>query len=450
MIRGIAGALLSAAACVGCAQASTPPGGRPDREPPRVVSVFPAPFDTLADLRAPVRVEFDERLSIRLEGVAELEEAVLVSPVTGAVRVERGRRSMEISVAGGWRPGLVYRVVVLPVFRDLFGNPRREPVELVFSTGAPIPPTAVAGLIEDRVTGAPVPAARVEATRRLDSLVYVAVSDTGGFFSLRSIPAGAYDVRAWLDQDRDRTMEYQEAQDVMAMTLGFQDTVVLAMNLLPMDTTPARLVRAEPVDSMRVRLFFDDHFEPGPTPGRGTVFLLPDSTPVAEGTLIHSTALDTILARERVAADSLRQLRADSIRRATGDTLPPGAPPGDTATAADTAAAARPGQRPPARRLPPELAPGPPQGGNPPAAQRGAAPQVPRPTRELVLVLPDRLAPGTPYFVEVTGVVNIRGIPGGGGQAEFRTPARPDTAAPPPPGDSVPPQAPPPADTSGP
>ena len=413
MSRGIAGALLTAAACVGCAQASTPPGGERDREPPRVVSVFPAPFDTLRDLRAPVRIEFDERLSIRLEGVADLEDAVLVSPATGDVRVDRGRRSMEISVVGGWRPGLVYRVVVLPVFRDLFGNSRREQVELVFTTGAPIPPTAVAGLIEDRVTGKPVPGARVEAARRLDSLVYVAVSDTGGFFSLRNIPAGAYDVHAWLDQDRDRTREFQEDQDMAPLALGFQDTVVLAMRLLRMDTTPAQVGRAEAVDSLRVRVFFDDHFEPGPAPGRGTVFLLPDSTPVAEGGLIHSTALDSIVARERAEADSLRQLTADSIRRATADTLPPAAP----------------------------------RGADRPSAGRGAPLTDPLPSRELVLVLTTPLRPGTSYLVEITGVVNIRGVPGGGGQASFPTPERPDTAAAPAGADTLPPPAPPP-DTS--
>lgn len=446
MSRGIAGALLTAAACVGCAQASTPPGGERDREPPRVVSVFPAPFDTLKDLRAPVRIEFDERLSIRLEGVAELEDAVLVSPATGDIRVERGRRSMEISVAGGWRPGLVYRVVVLPVFRDLFGNPRREQVELVFTTGAPIPPTAVAGLIEDRVTGNPVPAARVEAARRLDSLVYVAVSDTSGFFSLRNIPAGAYDVRAWLDQDRDRAMEFQEPQDIAPLALGFQDTVVLAMRLLPGDTTAAQLMSAAPVDSLRVRLLFDDHFEPGPTPGRGTVFLLPDSTPVAEGRLIHSTAFDSIVARERAEADSIRQLTADSIL-AAADTLPPGQPGADT-LAADTAAAATPGQRPPLRRLPPALPAGPPRGADPPSDLRGALPTEPRPSRELVLVLTAPLRPGTPYLVEITGVVNIRGVPGGGGQARLRTPERADTAAAPAPADTLPPAAPPP-DTTG-
>ena len=447
MSRGIAGALLTAAACVGCAQASTPPGGERDLEPPRVVSVFPAPFDTLRDLRAPVRIEFDERLSIRLEGVADLEDAVLVSPATGAVRVDRGRRSMEVSVVGGWRPGLVYRVVVLPVFRDLFGNPRREQVELVFTTGAPIPPTAVAGLIEDRLTGKPVPAARVEATRRLDSLVYVAVTDTSGFFSLRNIPAGAYDVRAWLDQDRDRGMEFQEAQDVAPLALGFQDTVVLAMRLLPMDTTPARVVRAEAVDSLRVRVFFDDYFEPGPTPGRGTVLVLPDSTPVAEGRLIHSMAFDSIVAREQVEADSLRQLIADSIRRATADSLPEGQAPTDSLTA-DTAGAAPPAQRPPLRRQTPALPTGAPRGADPPSGRRGGTPTDPLPSRELVLVLTAPLRPGTPYLVEITGVVNIREVPGGGGQARLRTAERPDTALDPAQPDTLPPLAPPP-DTRG-
>lgn len=418
MRPGVAGAVLATAAGLACAQPSSPPGGQPDRAPPRVVAVSPAPFDTLEDLRAPVRIEFDERLSMRLEGVSELEEAVLVSPATGEVRVERGRRSLEISIAGGWQRGLVYRVVVLPVFRDLFGNQRVEPIELVFTTGAPIPPTAVAGFIEDRITGLPVPSARVEAVRRLDTVTYVAVSDTGGFFALRNVPAGVYDVRAWEDRDRDRDVDFSEKQDLAPVPLGFQDTVLLSLRLLPLDTSAARLMRAEPVDSVRVRLLFDDHFDVGPVDGRALVRSLPDSALVAEGTLIHSTALDSILARERAAADSARA-RADSLRAAAADTLPPG----DTA-AIDTLAAP-PAERPARQRPTPRL---PAAGGARPAA--GArSPAGPLPSNALVLVLPRPLEPGATYLVEVSGVRNIRGVGGGGGTATFRVPVPADTTA---------------------
>lgn len=410
MNRSIAGAVLVAAAAVGCAQASSPPGGEPDRTPPRVVSVKPLPFDTLEDLRAAVVLRFDERLSERLEGVQDFEDAVLVSPATGAVRVDRGRSSLEVSMAGGWRPGLVYRVVVLPLFSDLFGNQRVEPIELVFSTGAPIPPTALAGLIEDRLTGDAVEGARVAATRREDAVVYVAVSDTGGFFSLRNIPAGLYDVRAWLDQDRDRAPDFQEPQDAEAFPLAPEDTVLLTMALLPGDTTPARLLRAEVVDSMRIRLHFDDYFEPGPVAGRAALWLLPDTTFVTAGSLLHSTALDSLLAIERAAADSARmaaEMAADTLAPpdTTGMGRQPALPPAEQAA---------PGQR---------ERPTPTPGGG-----RAAGP--PRPSRELVVVLPVPMAPGTSYLIEVRGVLNIHDLPGGGGSAELTTPARADTVSP--------------------
>lgn len=428
----VAGALLAVAAA-GCARPSSPPGGEQDRVPPRVVSVSPVPFATLEDLRAPVRIEFDERLSIRLEGVTAWEDAVLVSPITGDVRVDRGRRSLEISIAGGWQPGLVYRVVVLPVFRDLFGNIRREPIELVFTTGAPIPPTAVAGFLEDRIAGAPVPGGRVEAVRRVDSVTYVAVSDTAGFFSLRNIPAGVYDLRAWLDQDRDRTMEFQEPQDTALLPLGFQDTVVVSLGLLPRDTTAARLLRAEVVDSQKVRLFFDDYFPPGPVAGRAALFGMPDSTLVVEGTLVHATALDSILARERAVADSLRAI-ADSLRVAAGDTA---VAPGDTLPG-DTAQAGRQAQR---RRLEAGLPLGAARPPGAPGPGAGGRPAEPLPSRELIVLLPFPMQPGTAYLVEASGLTNIRGVPGGWGIARFQTAARTDTTPPQPepvPSDTVP------------
>ncbi len=441
MTRAVAGALLAAAAALGCAQPGSPPGGPEDRSPPRVVEVRPAAFDTLTDLRSPVLIRFDERISERLEGVPSFREAVLVSPATGEPRVDKGRSSLEIIPEGGWVRDRVYRVVVLPVFRDLFGNRRVEPIELVFSTGAPIAETAVAGFVEDRITGERVAEARVEAVSRADGVRHVAVTDTGGFFALRFLPSGAYDVQAWLDQDRDREIDFFEGQDSADAEIQAADTVVVQLALLPGDTTPARLARAEPIDSARVRLLFDDHFAVGPVDGSARLFLASDSSLVADdGRLIHSTRLDSILAAEAAVRDSLRaeQMRQDSLRRLAEDTLPPA----DTAAARDTVAVdttTRPASRP-------ARAPRPAQRGGlrPPSSPQ--QPREPLPSRELVLVLPRALVPDTAYYVVVEGVVNIRGVPGGGGTAPFRSPP-PDTTAP----DTVaPPAEPPPPDTTGP
>lgn len=417
MSRAGAGALLATAAALGCAQPGSPPGGEVDRAPPRVVRVTPEPLDTLTDLRQPVVIRFNERISERLQGVATFREAVLISPATGEPRVHRGRSSLEVIPEGGWVAGQVYRVVVLPVFRDLFGNQRQVPIELIFSTGAPIPETALAGFIHDRITGEVVAEARVEA-RAGDGSRYLAVTDTGGFFAMRYLPEGAYDVRAWIDRDRDWVPGFSEAQDSTGASFEAADTVVMELALLPRDSTPARLVRAEPIDSSKVRLAFDDYFATGPATGLGRVFLASDSSLVTTSdSFVHPARLDSVLTQE--AAEAARQ---DSIRRSIQDTVPtppdsaaPGAAVADTTAPAVTRAAPR---RPPSGL-------GQPSGAARPAPSPGPA----LPSRELILLLPVALVPDTAYYVEIQGVVNIRGLPGGGGTAAFRSLPPPDSVA---------------------
>ncbi len=443
MSRAAAGALLAAAAVAACAQPGRPPGGETDRSPPRVVETRPAAFDTLTDLSQPVVIVFDERLSIRLQGVSEISEAVLVSPAAGVPLASYSGRRMTVRLAGGWQPDQVYRVVIQPVFRDLFGNQRQEAVDLVFSTGAPITESALAGFVTDRLTGRIVADARVRATRRIDGEQYVAVSDTGGFFALRFVPAGAYDIQSWIDQDRNREPDFFEAQDTADTAIGVGDTAVVELAVLPMDTTPARLARVEPIDSSRLRLVFDDYFAPGPVAGEARLYLLPDTTLVTtSGRLIHITRLDSILAAEeavRAARDSALAAvaREDSIRalrdslEALPDSIRPSADSSRTllgetvAVPRDTGAArpARPGQlRPPGadrQQRRPEQARRP--------AQQQARGEEPLPAQELVLLLPGTLTPDTTYYLEVDGVVNIREVPRGGGAAPFRSPV-PDTA----------------------
>jgi hypothetical protein len=406
-----------------CAQPRQPTGGPPVERPPQVVDVTPAPFSVVQPTDRPVVIRFDERLSERLDGVRDIRDAVLVSPETGEVRVRRGRREIRVSLAGGWQPGLVYRVEVLPVIRGLFNNQRDEPVELVFSTGPEIPETAVAGLVEDRLTGRAVGGARIEARNAETDLAYLTVTDTAGFFALRHIPAGSYDIRAWLDRNRDRMVDFGEPQDSATLTLAVQDTAVLEMALLPRDTTPARLARATPLDSTKIELAFDDYFDAasGRVPGSARVYRQEDSTLVAEGTLFHRTQLDSLRAAERQAAEAAADTtQAQDVppEASIPDAIPPGA------------------ER---RRT------GPP--GQPPRSAREPARALP--ARELVVLLPEPLQHETRYFVVVEGVTNIQGVAGGGGTAPFRTAAppaepTPDAAPDPspdaPPDDEIPPE----------
>lgn len=395
---GLGTRLAVAAVCVtSCARAFPPPGGEADRTPPQVIATTPEPLSVVDAFDGPVVFRFDERLSER-----NIEGSVIVSPATGEVEVSKDGRELRVAVEGGWRAGVVYRVLLAPGLRDLFNNERRTPVDLVFSTGPEIVNTAFGGLVSDRITGRPEPQAIVEATRRSDSLVYVAAVDSLGFFAYRNLPLGTYDLVAYGDRNRNRTRDGSESlSPPQVVTLNTErDTVDLDIALLPNDTTPARLLRAEGRDSLQVRLFTDDHLEPEASLDRIEVGMiaLPDSEAV-EGPF-RLVRADSFAELTRALADSLRM---DSLRAAAaaGDTL--------AQKALDAPA-------------PPPL---------PSRTQIGALPSIgPAPFQEIVLVPPEPLAPGR-YEVTIGNLLNLSRRPGGGGRAEF------EIRPPPPPRDTT-------------
>ena len=377
-IRLIAVLIVAAAAC---ARVMPPSGGTPDKEPPRVIETTPGQngaASSLAGTNTPVRIVFDEVLSER--GPREM---VMVSPETGEVDVDRDDNELHITIKGGWQPNRVYRITVLPGIVDRFGNARSTAYELVFSTGATIVYNAIGGLVTDRITGRPVANARVELISRADSTVYTTVTDSIGFYGLRSVPLGQYQTRVYVDQNRNRKLDPFEAaanQDVNIASPT--DTSAIELQLLARDTTPARLMRAEIRDSLQVRLFFDDYTDPagGLPPMRITAWQLPDSVQIVGGAIMSP--------REFAA------FRARSAR--------------DTARADTTAA-------------------------QPPAAQPDSARIMP--INELVWMPPTPLKPGTRYRINITGFRNLANIAGGGGSVVATSPATPRMA--PAPRDSI-------------
>lgn len=409
-------ALCAAAAAVlfACARPYPPPGGETDRLPPRVVSITPEPMSVGVARDARVVIRFDERISER-----GIEEAVLVSPLTSELRVDRGRSELRISLRGGWEPDRIYHVVVQPVVQDLFGNRITDPLEVVFSTGPAIPQTAVAGLVTDRLTGKPAAGAWVAAVRDPDSVAYGTLADGEGLFALRHLPPGAYRLRAFMDQNRDREASFREAQDSAVIRLAEGDTAVVSFALLVPDTTPANVIRAEAPDSLHVIVRLDDHIDParGVDGISAVLRLLPDSTPWPIERVMLPHEYEEHQRRLRAAADSAR---ADSLARAA-EADPVG--PDSTAMRDVARRAATP---------------------RPQTAPRGASPDSatePPPSRELVIIPARPLRAAARFLVELGRIVNINGIPSGGGSAEFTAPRppAPDTARAGAPPDTIPP-----------
>jgi hypothetical protein len=347
-----------------CARAYPPPGGERDTAPPRLIETTPAALTVVPANQDPVVFRFDERISERNFS----EALVTVSPLDGALRIDRGRDHVRVEIDGGWRADRVYRVVLLPGIADLFGNARKDAAELVFSTGAPVPSTAIYGMVLDRITGRAAQRPIVTAARRADGAVYTAVGDDEGFYSLRHLPYGEYDLRAFSDQNNNRRRDSLEPVDsgrVQALRAG-ADTADVMFQVLSRDTTAAEVREATAVDSVNVRVRVSDYLDPATAFANATaeVLMLPDST--------------------RFAGVTAFTLGREPVRRV--------AP-------ADTAAARTP-------------------------------PPAPPPANEFIAQIDRALITGR-YVIRVRGLTNIGGVAGGGGSANFevRIAPRIDTLA---------------------
>lgn len=404
MRRLIAAAALVAAAC---AQPGFPPGGPEEKVPPKLLSVKPE--SGAVNVRPDeVNFQFDEVLSEQIGG-ADLNQAAVISPRAGAVRVGWHRTRLSVRGEDDFRPNTAYTITIFPGVADLRGNVKKEPVVTVFSTGANIPSGHVEGIVFDWVEARPLTNAWTEVISVADTnVVYLARADSAGRFRVPHVPAGAYTVRAFGDANNDRLIDVREPWDTAAVILRDSSRVELLAFIH--DTIGARISQVSVVDSVTLRVRFDKPLDPSMKIDSSLFGLkAADSSEVpirlAESAIVWDSTHATTAAPSdsAQAADSAR--KADSLRAAAQRR-----PPGNVA--ADTTQA------------PPE-----------------PKPSRPRPTSEAVVVTGAPLDTGASYRIEWRGVKNLMGN-ASTGSFTFTVP-KPGAA--PPPG-AVPPGAPP--DTS--
>ncbi len=471
----------------GCARPGAPSGGPQDRRPPVVASVQPEPLSTIEPGDRTLRVRYNERISERpLRGT--LADAVTVSPRTGEVVVSHEREGLDVELEGGFRAGLVYRVSIAPTVKDMFENPMAVPFEWVFSTGDSIRPNAVVGQVWDATTGVGVPDALVELRRVVagdegpalgtgapaDTFAYFARTDTLGIFALRYLPTGPVELFALQDLDGDGEEDFGEAVRRYRFQLAAADTVVLppsTLPLLPADTTWAVLEDAEILDSLTLRLEFDDFLDP--------------TAPIEEVLVELTAAVDStgavVEAAQGAVAPGIEQVFHEAGFVVWADSV---AEAQDAAHAAAAAAAAAAGDQPdaplpdtvppdtvPPDTLPPDtLPPGAVVAGavvpdstleagvegeilDASAGEGAARPRTPDefareasqellpngrlvPQTTLVVRLAEPLPAGVPFDLRVERVINLSQLPGGGGTITIeREPPEPEG---PPPGPRVP------------
>lgn len=384
-------ALLAGAAC---AHVEAPPGGPEDRLAPLVIAQRPDSFSVVPGFDAPVLFEFSERISE--QGV---EEAVMVSPRTSAVRVDRGSRSVRVSLRGGWEPDRIYHVTLRPDIQDLFNNRMPEGVRLVFSTGPAIPETRLGGVVVDRITGEPEVDARVEAIRSADSLVYAVPSDSAGRFVFEYVPEGEYLLRAYPDRNINRRLDSFEQRDSVPAVIGVDPGEEIRLSIVMPDSTAPVIASARAVRPGRIEVQFDDYLDPAyPISVDSVAVTGPDGA---------ALALDAVVIGELPAADTTG---------ATVDTAGAAATPDDAAadtaviTAAGDTAVATPDSL--AAAGVPVQAPGVAADSAAAASDSAAAPALPSRTLVILLAGDSALQPEVEYGVTVRGAVNIVGLRG--------------------------------------
>ena len=456
----------------GCAREAAPPGGPPDRLPPIVILSEPDTFSTVEPFRSPVSVRFSERISER-PSAGTLDQAVVVSPVSGEVRVSHGREGLTVRVLGGFEAGLVYRLTVLPVIQDMFGNALQEPFELFFSTGPEFTPNVVAGSVIDRLTGEPLRDARVDAAVAESDVVHTAVTDSAGIFAMRYLPAGDYVVSAYLDRNRNAQPDFTEPQGTRPAPLDGEGeaadtTIVLEVALLARDTTSARVARVTVEDSISLTVSLDDYLDTEVPLDDVRVVLTSDSVDAPEPLAVlhqheaeaYRSVLADSIAREQAVRDSVAQAQADSVAQAQADSA--------AQAQADSLTQPEAAQEDTTGAVDPEGAPAPPEAETEPppgpveqeAAGTGEEQERPTAQQSFIVILDGVLVPEVLYEIEISDITNINGVSGGGGSVTFTRPAPP----PPPedttqaatdsvPGDTIPPGAagdtPPAVDTAG-
>lgn len=304
-----------------CAVMQVPPGGPPDFDPPVLLSVTPDSGTVADSLEDPLVFQFDEVVSEQSGGgIENLFELYPQTPeLVEQVDVDWRRNAVAVRPTGGWQPNLVYQVTLLPGIADLRNNRLDESRTVIFSTGGPIPDTRVSGILLDWENGKVGVGAIVQATLLPDSLTYSTTVDSAGEYVLTALPVGTYLLTGAVDANRNGRRERLEPFDTVTMTVDGQSEHTFWA--VTQDTIGPQLRGAESLDSITIRLQFDQKLEPGdPSLVSFAVWELPDTVPVGIAAAFTATAFDSILTTERVVRDSLARLEQDSLA-ALADTL---------------------------------------------------------------------------------------------------------------------------------
>jgi hypothetical protein len=263
----------------GCASPGMPPGGPPDVAAPQIIAIIPD-SGTVGVKPKEVLFRFDEVVSERPQGGTTLGDLFLISPRDGLPKASWHRDAIGVRPEHGWRNNTPYTVIMLKGLADIRGNVRNTGASTFFSTGTSVPRTRIGGNVFDWVSGSTAAGALVESFVPPDSLhPYVAVVDTNGGFAIEHVPPARYLLRAYLDRNRNLSIDPSEPWDSTTVNLG--DSVRATLLLFVHDTLPPRIREVRQRDSVSLQVVFDKPIDPTQTLTAANFAVIgPDSVPV--------------------------------------------------------------------------------------------------------------------------------------------------------------------------
>jgi hypothetical protein len=374
-----------------CASVGAPPGGPPDKNPPKILSVQPESGAVVPNFHGDVVIQFDkvmDEMASEGAGGTALSKQVLLSPVAGPVKVSWHRSSVTAKPKEGWKQR-VYRLEILPGFVDLRRNRFDSSKTVLFTTGPEIGHARIGGIALKWIDQTILVRALIEAVPLPDTVGYLTLADSGGQFNLQNLRPGRYIVYATSDDNGDRRRSPREAYDSALVTLDSTSNV--ALFTFPHDTIPPRPRTASYVDSITVRAEFSQALDPTTTLDTAHVHVLalPDSTPLGIAQIFTHRQFDSLTIAARQKAESTAA--AAKHDTTAGAKAPPPPPPPPVAR----------GKTPPRQVVDTALV-------------RKLLAQRPIPSDKIVIRLAHALKPDARYAVRVEGATNLIGKKGAG------------------------------------
>ncbi|RMF69363.1 MAG: hypothetical protein D6743_01930 [Calditrichaeota bacterium] len=328
-------ALFAVLLLTACAQQVAPTGGPPDKTPPRIVQVVPAPKSTRVPLDQEIEFTFSESMDHK-----SLRKAVFITPNPHEnVRYKWKGRRLRVILGDALKPDRTYVVTLGTDLKDAHGNALRQSYTLAFSTGEELSEGKISGRVFGKqVSGTLVWAYILENGHDpnpvSDEPDYVTQTDAKGRFEFTNLSQGEY--RVFAVQDKDRNRFYEPGTDALGvptrdltLTEGNLEENGLNFRLTFPDSTRPALLDVSAEDNRHLLLEFDEALSPAGVEVLGNYRIKPkkssstDSLRVRLAYLSARNAQEVHLATEPQRAKVTYELRVQNLTDLAGNVVDP-------------------------------------------------------------------------------------------------------------------------------